>query len=240
MRRADRLFRIVQSLRSDRSVTAAELARMLEVSGRTVYRDIRDLSLSGVPVIAEPGVGYRLMEGFRLPPLMFEEEELEALLLGMRMVGVWSDPALGGAAERAVAKIEAVLPERLRAELSRNVLLVPDFVAETAVGEVLAPLREAVRARAKVHFHYRRADGEPSARTVRPLGLAYWGRAWTLVAWCELRDDFRHFRLDRLAHLVETGERFADEAGRRLEDFLAGVEEKADRPPPAKQVRASV
>ena len=223
MRRADRLFRIVQSLRSDRPTTAADLAQRLEVSERTIYRDIQDLSLSGVPVIAETGVGYRLGEGFRLPPLMFDEEELEALLLGVNMVGVWSDPALAEAARRAVGKIEAALPERLHGELTRNALLVPPYGTEPEVGGVLHQLREAVRAQAKVSFHYRRADGERSTRTVCPLGLAYWGRTWTLVAWCELRDDFRHFRLDRMERLVESGERFTPREGRTLEAFLERV-----------------
>ncbi len=221
MRRADRLFRITQELRSDRWLTAHALAELLEVSDRTIYRDIQDLSLSGIPIIAEAGLGYRLMEGFRLPPLMFDEEELEALLLGIRMVGVWSDPLLANAAERAVARIEAVLPERLLPELSRNSILVPPFGPEAAVGDALHLLRQAIRNQSKVRFHYQRADGQKSTRTVWPLGLAYWGRTWTLVAWCELRDSFRHFRLDRMDHPVESGERYPLQRGRRLEDFLA-------------------
>lgn len=223
MRRADRLFRIVQTLRSDRWLTARRLADELEVSERTIYRDIQDLSLSGIPIVAEAGLGYRLMEGFRLPPLMFDETELEALLLGIRMVGVWSDPDLAQAADSAATKIDAVLPERLRPELERNALLVPPFGPEPEVIDALHLLRGAVRAQAKVHFHYRRADGEASTRTVQPLGLAYWGRTWTLVGWCELRDDFRHFRLDRISHLLESGEGFEPVPGRRLEDFLALV-----------------
>ena len=134
MRRADRLFRITQALRSDRWVTARTLAQRLEVSERTIYRDIQDLSCSGIPIIAEAGMGYRLMAGFRLPPLMFTEDELEALLLGMRMVGVWSDPQLADAAERAVARIEAVLPERLTPELARNTIMVPPYGPEAGVG----------------------------------------------------------------------------------------------------------
>lgn len=220
MRRADRLFRITQELRSDRWLTAHTLARLLEVSERTIYRDIQDLSLSGIPIIAETGMGYRLMEGFRLPPLMFDEEELEALLLGVRMVGVWSDPLLSDAAARAVARIEAVLPERLLPELSRNAILVPPFGPEATVSGALHLLRHAVRNQSKVKFHYQRADGEKSVRTVCPLGLAYWGRTWTLIAWCELRDAFRHFRLDRMNNPIESGESFTQQAGRTLEDFL--------------------
>jgi predicted DNA-binding transcriptional regulator YafY len=223
MRRADRLFRIVQSLRSDRWLTARRLADELEVSERTIYRDVQDLSLSGIPIVAEAGLGYRLLEGFRLPPLMFNETELEALLLGIRMVGVWSDPALARAAESAAGKIDAALPERLRPELERMALLVPPFGPESEVTDAMHLLRGAVRGQRKVRFHYRRADGEASHRTVRPLGLAYWGRTWTLVGWCELRDDFRHFRLDRMDHLLDIGESFDPVPGRRLEDFLAQV-----------------
>lgn len=221
MRRADRLFRITQELRCDRWLTARELAERLEVSERTIYRDIQDLSLSGIPIIAEAGMGYRLMEGFRLPPLMFDEEELEALLLGVRMVGVWSDPRLADAAARAVARIEAVLPERLVPELARNTLLVPPFGPEGEVSDTLHQLRQAVRNHRKATFHYQRSDGEKSVRTVQPLGLAYWGRTWTLVAWCELRDAFRHFRLDRMDNLLETGDTFTLQPGRTLDDFLA-------------------
>lgn len=229
MRRADRLFRIVQTLRTDRAVTARMLAEQLEVSERTIYRDIQDLSLSGVPIIAETGVGYRLMAGFRLPPLMFDEEELEALLLGVRMVGVWSDPALAVAAERAVSKIEAVLPERLQTELERVALLVPPTGPEPGVGDSLHLLRETVRHHAKVSFHYRRADGADSRRIVRPLGLAYWGRTWTLIAWCELRRDFRQFRLDRMTQLLEYGESFQPTQGRTLEDYIQRVTANCDQ-----------
>ncbi len=228
MRRADRLFRITQELRSDRWMTAQKLAELLEVSERTIYRDIQDLSLSGIPIIAEAGMGYRLMEGFRLPPLMFTEEELEALLLGVRMVGVWTDPVLANAAERAVARIEAVLPERLVPELSRNTILVPPFGPEAEVGDALHLLRQAIRSQSKVKFHYQRADGEKSVRTVWPLGLAYWGRTWTLIAWCELRNELRHFRLDRMNNLIESGESFTSQPGRTLEDFLAQYESGKD------------
>ena len=229
MRRADRLFRITQELRSDRWLTARAMAEMLEVSERTIYRDIQDLSLSGIPIIAEAGLGYRLMQGFRLPPLMFDEEELEALLLGARMVGVWSDPVLATAAERAVARIEAVLPERLLPELSRKTMLVPPFGPEAEVTDSLNLLRQSVRNQSKVKFHYQRADGESSVRTVRPLGLSYWGRTWTLIAWCELRDEFRHFRVDRMTCLLESGEDFVHEAGHTLDDFLEIVNSPSEK-----------
>ena len=158
---------------------------------------------------------------------MFDEEELEALLLGVRMVYVWSEPMLAKAAERAVARIEAVLPERLKPELSRTDMLVPPYGLDEPVSEALQLLRQAVRNQRKVKFRYQRADGKKSVRTTQPLGLAYWGRTWTLVAWCELRDDFRHFRLDRMSSLLESGERFELEAGHTLDDFLALISDGA-------------
>jgi predicted DNA-binding transcriptional regulator YafY len=127
------------------------------------------------------------------------------------------------AAQRAVARIEAVLPQRLTPELARNTIMVPPYGPEASVGDALHLLRRAVRERGKIKFHYQRADGERSVRTVRPLGLAYWGRNWTLIAWCELRDEFRHFRLDRMHDLLLSGESFEPEAGRTLDDFLASL-----------------
>ena len=226
MRRADRLFRIVLELRNDKPITAHKLADRLEVSERTIYRDIQDLTLSGIPIVAEPGSGYRLMDGYRLPPLMFDQAELEALLLGIQMVGVWSDSELAQAAERAAAKIDAVLPERLRPELDRNDLLVPPFGPDEEVANYLHQLRGTIRNQIKVHFHYQRADGQLSDRIVRPLGLAYWGRTWTLISWCELRNGFRNFRLDRMNRLVENGQPFEQETGKTLKDYLATVEQE--------------
>lgn len=223
MRRADRLFRITQELHTDRYITARALAALLEVSERTIYRDIDDLSASGVPIEATAGAGYRLCKGFRLPPLMFDDEELAALLLGMRMVQAWSDRGLAAAAARALRKVDGVLPERLRPALVSEDLLVPDFSVPEAVREHMAALRRAIVERRKVEVTYRREDGTPSQRLLWPLGLFYWGRTWTLAAWCELRQDFRHFRLDRIQSLQASGVRFSSMAGRSLQDFLIAV-----------------
>lgn len=231
MRRADRLFRIVLELRSDRPVTARTLAERLEVSERTIYRDIQDLSISGIPVLGEPGSGYRLLQGYRLPPLMFDENELEALLLGIRMVETWSDPEMGRAAAQAARKIEAVLPERLLSGLDNKTLLVPPFGLSETVGETLLLLRNAARSQHKIVFHYQRADGANSQRQAHPLGLAYWGRTWTLIAWCELRDDFRSFRLDRMSHIQRTDASFEILNDRSLETFLGQVECTSGKPP---------
>lgn len=223
MRRADRLFQLIQHLHSERVITARDLAEALQVSERTIYRDIQDLCINGVPIIGEAGVGYRLMKGFQLPPLMFTEEELAALLLGVRMVQAWSDEGLTRAATHILQKIESVIPEHLRPELTRQQIIVPDFSANTQVSKHLTLLRDAVRIEHKVSFQYIRADGQPSSRVVHPLGLFYWGKVWTLVAWCELRQEFRHFRLDRMEAVVLSGESYDCVPGRTLQDFLATV-----------------
>ncbi len=220
MRRADRLFQLVQNLRHDRVVTAQDLAQTLSVSERTIYRDMQDLSLSGVPIVGEAGVGYRLLQGFQLPPLMFTEEELEALLLGAKMVSVWTDKGLAHAANQALQKIEHVIPEKLKPELNKENIIVPDFPMEGQAGEQLMIMRQAIKEHRKVHFAYTREDGKQSDRIVHPLGLFYWGKVWTLVAWCELRDAFRHFRLDRMQTCQPCQECFELVEGRSLQDFL--------------------
>lgn len=223
MRRADRLFQIVQLLKNDRYVTARSLAESLEVSERTIYRDIQDLSASGVPITGEAGAGYRLLEGFHLPPVMFTEEEVAALVVGMRMVQAWTDRSLAKAAFHALQKIEAVVPEHLQAEIEREEILVPDFSFNGEVAERLATYRRAIKARKKVAFNYTREDGEQSIRTIHPLGLFYWGKVWTLVAWCELRDEFRHFRLDRMENVQVLDENYTLISGQTLQDYLATV-----------------
>lgn len=220
MRRADRLFQIVQLLRSTRAITAKELALKLEVSERTIYRDMQDLSLSGVPVLGETGTGYKLLPGFELPPLMFSEDELGALLLGARMVKAWADTELSDAAEQALTKIESVLPLRLRSEFSRLEMMVPPSGQGSEVAENIKVVRIAIRRSNKLEMAYVREDGEASKRVVRPLGMAFWGKVWTLVAWCELRDGFRNFRLDRMRKLSLRPERFDHEAGKTLQDFF--------------------
>lgn len=220
MRRADRLFQIVLLLGRGRVVTARELATALEVSERTIYRDIADLCLSGVPIEGEAGVGYLLRGGYHLPPLMFDAEELAALALGSRMVKGWSDPGLGRAAERALLKIEAALPERLKNDRTRDALLVPDFHVPASSVAPLALSRRAIAAERKLRFGYTRADGFVTERTVWPLGLFFWGEVWTLGAWCELREQFRTFRLDRMRDLEMLTDCFSADRGRSLEDYL--------------------
>jgi predicted DNA-binding transcriptional regulator YafY len=222
MRRADRLFRLVQVLRARRFATARTLAEALEVSERTVYRDVRDLSLSGVPIEGEAGVGYALRRDFDLPPLMFDYEEIEALTAGARMVQAWSSPKLAKAAQAALDKIAAALPADKRIAMDRTRLYAPSFHVDRELGKVLDTMREAIVEGRRLAFDYKDEGGQPSRRTVRPLGLYFWGQRWTLAAWCEMREDFRNFRLDRVAGAA-IGARFPDEPGKRLDDFLRSV-----------------
>jgi predicted DNA-binding transcriptional regulator YafY len=222
MRRADRLFRLVQVLRARRFATARSLAEALEVSERTVYRDVRDLSLSGVPIEGEAGVGYALRRDFDMPPIMFDYEEIEALTAGARMVQAWSSPTLAKAAQSALDKIAAALPTDKRLAMERTRLYAPSFHVDRELGKVLDLMREAIVEMRRLSFRYSDEGGKASERKVRPLGLYFWGQRWTLAAWCELREDFRNFRLDRTAN-VAIGNRFPDEPGKRLDDFLRSV-----------------
>ena len=221
MRRADRLFQIVQNLHHERVITAHALAEELEVSERTIYRDIQDLSLSGVPITGETGLGYRLLRGYHLPPLMFNEEELEALILGARMVRAWTDKGLARAAHSALQKIENVVPEKLKPEFDKQKIIVPDFPMEGMAAEQMLIVRQAIKEQHKIQIDYTRDDGQASNRVVHPLGLFYWGKVWTLVGWCELRDAFRHFRLDRMQHIEKLNKTFEIIEGRTLQDYLS-------------------
>lgn len=228
MRRADRLFQIVQYLRGRRLTTAKQLANWLSISERTVYRDIRDLSLSGVPIEGEAGIGYRLSASFDLPPLMFDLAEIEALTVGARMVQTWGSPELARAAELALAKIAAVLPPAKRTALERTRLFALRF-NEPDFGAVMDSLRLAITLRQVTVLDYRDVSKRQSLRPVWPLGLYFWGGTWTLAAWCELRNDFRNFRLDRVVSAISAGREFPDQDGRRLEDFVRAMRDRENR-----------
>lgn len=222
MRKADRLFQIILLLRHERLVTAAMLAEQLEVSERTIYRDIADLIQSGTPIDGEAGVGYRLRRGYQVPPLMFSEDEIAALVVGAKLATAWGDPALGQSARQALARIEAVLPKTLaqRVDSLGRRILAPDFHLPPERREPLAELREGLESSRKVHIHYRRADGAASERTLWPLGLVFWGHCWTLGAWCELRNEFRTFRVDRIDAVEVLPESFDDRHGHWWEEYL--------------------
>lgn len=220
VRRADRLFHLVQLLRTRRFNTGAALAGELRVSLRTVYRDVRDLVGSGVPIEGEPGVGYRLRPGFELPPMTFAGDEIEALVLGARMVQAWGDSELGAAARSVLTKVETVLPEPLREVLLRTALFAHGGAWSQAAAGELGTLRRATSERRKLRFGYARADGEHSERTVRPLGLYFWGSTWSLAAYCELRRDYRNFRPDRMRALVLLDDGFDGSDGIDLAGFI--------------------
>jgi predicted DNA-binding transcriptional regulator YafY len=200
MRRADRLFQIVQFLRGGRLVTARYLAERLEVSERTIYRDIADLIGSGVPVEGEAGVGYIMRAGFDLPPLMFTRDEVTALVAGARLIRAFGGAAMARASEEALIKISAVLPEAERLVAEDVSIHAFSTQNDSMLRDRIDALDQLVTARRMVTLTYEDAEGVATQRDVRPLGLSFWGRHWTLVAWCQLRQDFRMFRLDRITH----------------------------------------
>ncbi len=219
MRRADRLFQIVQHLRGGRLVTARMLGERLEVSERTIYRDIADLQSTGVPIDGEAGVGYLMREGFDLPPLMFTRDEIVALVAGARMVRAFGGAQMARAAEEALVKIGAVLPDQEKARIARTEIHMPDWVVDDATRNSIDLLERAIEARDVLSLNYKDEAGNGSMRDVRPLGLWFWGKVWTLVAWCELRNDFRAFRIDRIAETSPRGRTFRPERGKQLADF---------------------
>lgn len=225
MRRADRLFQIVQYLRGGRLVTAARLAERLEVSERTIYRDIADLQASGVPIDGEAGVGYVMRAGFDLPPLMFSRDEIVALVTGARLVRAWGGAAMARAAEEALVKIETVLPEAERRRAHEVEIHAIAMEMTPAVRDRIDEIETAVQARQRLNLSYVDAEARTTERVVRPLGLWFWGKVWTLVAWCELRQDFRMFRLDRIAEMDDAGAPFRPERGKTLSDFYRAMED---------------
>ncbi|WP_237155538.1 helix-turn-helix transcriptional regulator [Oryzibacter oryziterrae] len=209
MSRAERLLTLVQALRRRRRpVAGAELADELGVSLRTLYRDIQALVGQGAPIEGEAGVGYVLKPGFMLPPLMFTEDEIEALVFGARLAATRADDRLASAAENALAKIAAVLPRDLADRMETTGLIVapPWRAPEDQVD--LAMIRTAIRNETRLTFAYVNEKGIATTRTVWPIAVAFFERARVLTAWCELRQDFRHFRIDRMAQAVDLGQRY--------------------------------
>lgn len=223
--KAERLFRLVTLLRGRRlAVTAEALAGMLEVSPRTIYRDIAALAASGVPIEGEAGVGYRLPRHFDLPPVMFDREEVLALIVGGQMVQALTDPGLADAARRAEAKVRAILDDRAQARLDSQPYRFPLLDSDEALRETHARLRGACERREKLSLDYHDEAGQATRRTVWPLGMIGWTGVWTLLAWCELRQAYRNFRFDRIAALDETGEVFPVRGDRCFEHYIATLD----------------
>lgn len=215
MARSERLLALMQALRRRRRpVSAAILAGELGVSLRTIYRDIGALAAQGAPVEGEAGLGYVLRPGFFLPPLMFDAEETDALMLGLRLAAGRGDPALAAAAENALAKITAVLPSPQQDAAAENGLKV---AGHNGAGAPLTTIRRALREERKLRLAYRDKNGSATQRTVWPVLIGFFEASEVLAAWCELRGDFRHFRLDR----ISTAEMLPDGLPRRRRVLLA-------------------
>ena len=206
-------------MRGARVTTADSLAEKLEVSPRTIYRDIVDLQGAGVPVEGEAGVGYLMRDGYDIPPLMFTSEEVVALVAGARLTQAWGGAAMALAAEEALVKIEAVLPQtmRARAEAVHIHALTPGE-NDPATRALIDQLEAACQSRTRLELDYSDVEDTKTNRLVRPLALLFWGRVWTLVAWCELRDDFRMFRVDRI-RAADERDRFRPEPAKSLATF---------------------
>lgn len=221
MRRADRLFQIIQILRREKGLTTgAALAAELEVSVRTIYRDIADLMSTGVPIDGEAGLGYMLREGYAMPPLMFTVDEIDSIVLGARIVESWADADLAKAARDVLAKISAVVPDHLRDLVFSGDFTAPPDHKQVPVRVDMKMLRGAIRARRKLHLDYRDEQERPTQRVIRPLTLSFYGPVWLIVGWCELRTDFRAFRADRIVEATLLDDTFRLEPGKTLADYL--------------------
>ena len=232
MRRADRLFQIVQIMRSGRLITARMLADRLEVSERTIYRDIADLQGSGVPIDGEAGIGYMMREGYDLPPIMFSREEVSALIVGARMVGAWSGARMALAAETALSKIDNILPDDMRGMAQTTPVFAYDLHMPDFLKRRLDDLNAAIANRTVLELIYEAPEREQTRREIEPVGLNYWGKTWTVAAWCRLREDFRTFRIDRIQSMAETGEQAKPVKGRTLRDYLLKMSSEERSPHP--------
>lgn len=226
MRRADRLFLIIHALRGRRTaLQARQLAETLGVSLRTVYRDVADLQLSGVPIEGEAGVGYVLRKGSDIPPLMFTADELESLVVGTRFVRAFAGARLAEGAQAALLKIEAVLPPELRERAAHTRIFAPIWRGKNKsdLAVLIDRLHAAIADSQVLRLDYRDEAGRGSMREIEPLCLAFWGGAWTLGAWCRLRQDFRNFRPDRIAECTAADEHFTEIEGRDLNAYLKSM-----------------
>lgn len=231
MRRADRLFLIIHALQGRRTaLQARQLAQTLQVSLRTVYRDVADLQRSGVPIEGEAGVGYVLRKGSDIPPLMFSAEELEAVVVGTRFVRAFGGARLAEAAQAAMLKIESVLPPDLRERAARTRIYAPVWNDDWQrdYQQRIDLLHSAIEAHQVLRLDYRDEAGRSSAREVEPLCLAFWGGKWTLGGWCRLREAFRNFRPDRIVACSPSGEVFEERPGRDLAAYMEAVTQAPD------------
>ncbi|MFZ5780439.1 MAG: helix-turn-helix transcriptional regulator [Pseudomonadota bacterium] len=228
MRRADRLFDVIQFLRTAKGpVTAAALAEALEVTVRTIYRDVAALQARRVPIEGAAGLGYVLRRGFDLPPLMFTVDEIEAITVGAKLVRRLRDPDLQQAAGRVLDKVTLVLPESLRGHAAGTPFFVSDGTTAPPRGVEAGQLRAAIRDRRKVRITYVDEKGRRTRRTIWPLAMAYYVDASLIGAWCELRRDLRNFRIERIAASRVLASQFRDQDGTLLSRWLALPKERS-------------
>ena len=215
--RTMRLFHILDTLRGrTRPVSAAALASGLGVSKRTIYRDMATLAALGAPIEGEAGVGYQIAPGFFLPPLKLDEDELDVLVIGLRLAAARGDAAMAATAEGVLGKLNAVVADGdIRSHRPLMAVGAPEAGAPT-----ITTLRRAIRARSRLKLTYEDLSGRQSVRTVRPLGLTAFESVWLLTAWCEHREDFRNFRVDRIVNFNSLGDSFKDEPGKRFGDYM--------------------
>ena len=219
MRRAERLFRLVNEMRTRGISRANELAEHFEVSVSTIYRDIAHLQASGLPIEGEAGVGYLLRPGFDLPNVTFTHDQVDALAVGLSFVESTGDPEMATAAREARAKIQAGMPQ----PEERRLADAPYFSLQGRRGATpnLTLLRQAIRQRQIAQFDYKDGEGKQTGRRVRPLVIWNLTDGWMFSAWCEFRQDFRTFRLDRMSNLILTGEKFEEDEATGLRAFMA-------------------
>jgi len=220
--RSERLLALLQLLRTHRRpVSGTILAQQLGISIRTLYRDIASLQAQGADIEGEAGLGYILRPGFTLPPIMFNQEEIEALVLGARWVADRGDAELGTAARNVLAKVAAVMPDDSRIALETVNLLVGPGGSGTVDVMDIAPLRGAIRTERKIRILYKDAAGLPTERLIWPFALTFFEQVRVVLAWCEMRQDFRHFRTDRIANMNVEDERYPKRRSALLRDWKA-------------------
>jgi predicted DNA-binding transcriptional regulator YafY len=230
MRRSDRLFDIIQRLRTaTKPTTAAALAEELEVTPRTVYRDIATLQARRVPIEGAAGIGYVLRRGFDLPPLMFTIDEVEAIAVGARLVRRLKDPKLQEAAQAVLGKVTVVVPQRLRAHIADTPIYVSPGMAAEAQGADLAEVRAAIRDSRKLYIAYADEQGRRTNRTIWPIAMAYYVDVTLIGAWCELRTDYRNFRVERIQSSKVLEEHFDQDDGRLFREWSALPKERQAR-----------
>lgn len=224
MTKSERLFQLVMLLRSRRTAMTAEaIAETMGVSVRTVYRDVQALSLSGIPIEGEPGVGYMIRAANHLPPLIFTPDELQALLVGNRMVQAFTDKDLAQGARSAELKIRSILTEPLQRHAEQQPYRIPIMASDDGMRELHGTLRRACEQRQKIRAIYLDEKQEKSERVIWPLGMIGWSGKWTLLAWCELRNAYRNFRFDRFEELEPLEENFKPTDNISIAHYLQSV-----------------